>query len=378
MENESICLKETPLPFYYKVSNKPKVLFFCVIILLTGTFVSLPLIHIPVIIQSRGIIRPMKENVEVYSPGSGQVSENRVREGMHVSRNDTLLILNTSWLIHELELSETRKQQLEIYLEDIKRITRGNNRIRSAKYTSEYKAHMSTLKEKESKKSQINQQLKRLYMLWEDSLISTKELEDTEFQLTFIKEDMETCNSNQLAKWINDADQYMNELRIINEKLVQLKENLSKSIITAPVTGMMLETKSLTRGSYIGSFDVIGKISPDTCFFAEVFVSPSDIGWIKPGISGRILIDAYDSNYWGSLETSCIYVSEDVRWLEDQPFFIARCGIENNTIITKNGYKAELKKGMTLTVQFIVAERTLLQLITDKMNNWFSIEKGIN
>ena len=89
------------------------------------------------------------------------------------------------------------------------------------------------------------------------------------------------------------------------------------------------------------------------------------------------MIDAYNSNYWGSIDTECIFISEDYHWLNNQPFFLARCSIDRYKLIVRNGYSAQLKKGMTLTVQFILAERSLFELMTDNMHNWVAVQKGV-
>lgn len=38
----------------------------------------------------------------------------------------------------------------------------------------------------------------------------------------------------------------------------------------------------------------------------------------------------------------------------------------------KNGYKGYLKKGMTLQARFIITERTLWQLLYDKVDDWIN------
>jgi HlyD family secretion protein len=38
----------------------------------------------------------------------------------------------------------------------------------------------------------------------------------------------------------------------------------------------------------------------------------------------------------------------------------------------KNGYNAQLKKGMTFSIRFMVVRRTLFQLLYDKMDNWLN------
>ena len=40
--------------------------------------------------------------------------------------------------------------------------------------------------------------------------------------------------------------------------------------------------------------------------------------------------------------------------------------------LEKNGYKGDISKGMTLTARFLIANRSLWQLLYDKVDNWLN------
>jgi HlyD family secretion protein len=42
----------------------------------------------------------------------------------------------------------------------------------------------------------------------------------------------------------------------------------------------------------------------------------------------------------------------------------------------KNGYKREIGKGMTLNARFEITERTLYELLYDKMDDWLNPGNG--
>lgn len=297
---------------------------------------------------------------------------------MYVKKNDTLLVFDQKWINKENEILTASKSLNENYLQDLKLLI--NNKktgFTSDKYISEYEVYISGLKERETQKDRINKDLKRALSLYSDSLISEKEYEDIEQEYLALENTIHSYRSSQILKWKSESESYKNELLAISDRINKLKELSSQSVIISPVNGIIHEMKGLTSGTYINLHQHICNISPDTAYYAEVLINPPDIGWIYTGLKGRILLDSYGSNYWEAIETECIFISEEFSLFGDRPFFIARCSIDRFKPITRNGYYETIKKGMTLTVQFIITERTIFQLLTDKIDKWISLKNGI-
>ncbi|MBN2806811.1 MAG: HlyD family efflux transporter periplasmic adaptor subunit, partial [Prolixibacteraceae bacterium] len=104
----------------------------------------------------------------------------------------------------------------------------------------------------------------------------------------------------------------------------------------------------------------------------ECYVSPSDIGFFHKGMKVNFQIDAYHYNQWGTATGTVNEISGDIVTINNQPVFKVRCTLKTNYLQIKNGYKGELKKGMTLTGRFMLTERTLAQLLFDKVDNWLN------
>jgi HlyD family secretion protein len=56
--------------------------------------------------------------------------------------------------------------------------------------------------------------------------------------------------------------------------------------------------------------------------------------------------------------------------MNEQPVFRVRCSLDTKFLQLKNGYKGDLKKGMTLTGRFYLTDRSLWQLLFDKVDKW--------
>jgi len=48
------------------------------------------------------------------------------------------------------------------------------------------------------------------------------------------------------------------------------------------------------------------------------------------------------------------------------------CQLNEKELSLKNGFKGQLKKGMTLNAQFKLAERSLFDLLYDRVDDWFN------
>ena len=81
-------------------------------------------------------------------------------------------------------------------------------------------------------------------------------------------------------------------------------------------------------------------------------------------------IDAFPSREWGLAGGEIFEVSDDYIWQEQQAVYRVKCQIHDKELFLKNGYAGELIKGMTFQARCHVASRSLLQLLTDKADDW--------
>jgi HlyD family secretion protein len=150
----------------------------------------------------------------------------------------------------------------------------------------------------------------------------------------------------------------------------QLEENKSQFIVTAPVTGILMNAKSLEIGSFLSSGQPFVDISPNTNLLVECYISPQDIGLLKLNNQANFQIDAFNYNQWGLASGSIIEIGKDIEFIDNTSAFKIQCSINEKALKLKNGFEGKLKKGMTLNAQFKQAERTLFDLLYDKVDDW--------
>ena len=86
----------------------------------------------------------------------------------------------------------------------------------------------------------------------------------------------------------------------------------------------------------------------------------------------RFQVDAFNYNQWGLATGNVTEISSDIYFVNEKPVFKVTCQLREDYLQLKNGYKGYLKKGMTLQARFVVAERTLWQLLYDKVDDWIN------
>jgi len=143
-------------------------------------------------------------------------------------------------------------------------------------------------------------------------------------------------------------------------------------VVTSPVTGTVDQFRGIYKGSSIQAGNLIAIISPDSTLYAEINVSPRNIGYIYPGMPVHIQVGSFNYNEWGTVSGKVTEISSDFLTgnLENQAFYKVKCNLEKNYLIRKNGVTGKLKKGMLVSSHFMITKRSLFDLIYQKMDDW--------
>jgi HlyD family secretion protein len=103
-----------------------------------------------------------------------------------------------------------------------------------------------------------------------------------------------------------------------------------------------------------------------------MLLTPRDIGLVRPGTPVRVMVDAFNYRDWGVVDGVVSEISDDASLEGDGPVFRVRCRLARTELSLAGGQRASLKKGMTFRARFLVAERSLLQLLFDDVHDWLN------
>ncbi len=112
-----------------------------------------------------------------------------------------------------------------------------------------------------------------------------------------------------LALLRQDGENLANQSRELGSALtatetrLRLAENqVSLSAVTMPVSGIVAEMKVASVGQLVAVGQVVGTVVPDGVpLIVEAAVPNRDVGFVRPGIEGRVKVDAYPFQQFGTL-----------------------------------------------------------------------------
>ena len=244
--------------------------------------------------------------------------------------------------------------------------------LQSAAYRQEAAYYCSKIQEQQAALRKSARELAADRELARDRVISPKELYDREAEHEQLQAAYRSFVSNQLAGWHQQLSQYRLEYARYALQQRQLRHSRRLYGLRAPVTGTLQGIRDRYAGGMVQAGEVIGTLSPAGRLVGECYVPAKDIGLIRKGQKVQFRIDAFDYRYFGMPAGRVCYMDDDVLLQENVPFFRVRSSFDSIRLQLRNGYAVRLKKGMTFRARFLVARRSLWQLLFDKIDDWLN------
>lgn len=169
-------------------------------------------------------------------------------------------------------------------------------------------------------------------------------------------------------------DELNERLTEVRSKLSELEERrrasedvLSRTVITAPVSGTVVNMRFHTVGGVIGPGEPILDIVPrDDDMLIDARVSPVDIDVVHVGLEAQVVLSAYKQRNLPRILGTVRSVSADslVDEQTGQPYFLARVEVPPEAL---EGLAEDihLSPGMPAEVMIMTGERTALQYIIE-------------
>ncbi|APY11037.1 secretion protein HlyD [Seonamhaeicola sp. S2-3] len=369
-------LESTVETHQFKHGKKSKIIYTIILTALILVFALLPIIRVDIYTSSRGLIKPDKERLAITSLNSGKVIYTNLKNNRFVEKGDTLLILDDKVVDEQINLSKQQITDFNLFIDDLSYLINNSHpasyKIKSPKFKKEFLLYSQKLQELQTRFKKLKKDYNRNKVLFEKGIISRVEFEEVTFNYDLVKNSINQLKQQQLNTWQATLTEYNNTLLEIKSKTKQLLENKSQFVIKAPTTGTLIGVKPIEKGSYINAGEALTSISPNTNLVVECFISPQDIGLLKLNNPVNFQIDAYNYNQWGLATGKVIEVGKDIEIIDNTPAFKILCQLNEKELSLKNGFKGQLKKGMTLNAQFKLAERSLFNLLYDRVDDWFN------
>lgn len=357
---------------------KTKVIYITTVIAIITAIALLPIIKISLSIQGRGIIRPITEKAEIKAIQTELIIKINISEGQQVYKGDTLIILRQDILNSKLDFLNQELSKQLVYITDLEKLVEDSNlQLKSNVYISQYNSFKQKLNELDGKITKAKIELDRNKSLFEKEIISKKDYSDLQFNLNQLAKEKKISESNQITQWKTELEKYTTNVNDFNKQIAELEKQKQFYVITSPVSGTIEEFSGIYVGSMLQAGQTIAVISPESEKIAEVYVSAQDIGYLREGQITKIQVDAFNYNQWGSLQGEIIDISDDFILADNTPVFNVKCRLNNDYLELKNGVQGKLKKGMTVNARFMIARRSLFELLYQKSDDWLNPSRNL-
>lgn len=357
-------------------SSKTISLYFCIVFFILCGIAALFVVKTTISIRTSGLTRPAYERTEIKPVLSGVIDSLLVQEGDTIIRGQLIATVKDNNTHPRFILNQFELTQRIGFISDLEKLTSNINYESLVLQTPFYRQQLSKflfqLNDQLAAIKKVNREREINNQLIKDKVIAPKEHFDKEIEAERLQATFNAFKNEQVTNWQNDLQRYKLEVSQFTAQRNQIETDKKNHFIYAPVSGIIQNINTRYAGGFISAGETLCIISPQSNLIGECYVSTRDVGLLKLHQPVRFQIDAFDYNYFGILTGKVFAIDNDFTTVENKPVFKVRCSFDSTQLLLKNGYKGELKKGLTFQASFVVAERTLWQLFFDKVDDWLN------
>ncbi|HAN78983.1 MAG TPA: hypothetical protein DCQ31_15070 [Bacteroidales bacterium] len=377
--NNSTFIETNSIALISKHTTKSKVIYLILLVSVCVFFVSLFVISVDVNIQCRGIITTREKQSEVRSPIYGKLISVRLIENAYVNVGDTVAIVDTTEIQQSIEILVSRIQTIRNEITDLNYLTHASagtglntELIKSLKYRQEAQRFIADVNYQKAEIENIKKDFERQKQLYNNKVIPQIEYEQSAYKFENAQLRYKQLIESRLGIWQDELKINESQLLTLQENMnSQLKEKL-KCFITAPLSGFIQNLTSIQLGAVVFPNQELCRISPKDDLLVEMYISPTDIGYVFEKQKVRYRIDAFNANQWGFLEGSIQEISNDITLADGQILGFRVLAQLNGLSLNNEGKNATVRKGMTLTANLVLTNRTIAQLLFDDISDWLN------
>lgn len=347
-------------------------IYVSVILVLIAALTSLPFVYVGVSVKSQGLIKAATDVSTLKATSTGHIKEVYIKENATVEKGQMLFAVQSPLLEVEEKHLQNELKEARLFLKDVNGLLSpsGHRFPMTNFYRQSLSGYHQKLTDRQTRFLKVKQDYERNKRLYEEKVIAAADFENFQFEFDKCKNEIELLKQNQLSQWQQEFRSYEKEVTDLENQLTQVQKEIQNLNINAPIAGTIQNLIGVYSGSTVFAGQELAQISPDTSLQAEVYVLPNDIGLLREGMDVRMQVGAFNYNQWGILRGKVKEISNDIQIVNNQPLFEVKCSLDKDHLSLKNGYQGKLKKGMTLQARFLVTERSLWQLLYDKVDDW--------
>ncbi|MEN8917104.1 MAG: HlyD family type I secretion periplasmic adaptor subunit [Octadecabacter sp.] len=178
-----------------------------------------------------------------------------------------------------------------------------------------------------------------------------------------VEAEMVNARSSSALQSMDELNGVVAEQSELRESLPRLEERVSRTIIRAPLDGIINRLNFRTPGGFVATGDIVLELVPTgEALMIEARIRPQDISNIRVDDDVRIRLSAYDSAKYGTVDGRVLRISPDAVLDEANPatsYYTIDVGIEGEMLV--DNVPVRFIPGMTATVDVLSGTRTVLE-----------------
>ena len=189
--------------------------------------------------------------------------------------------------------------------------------------------------------------------------------------MTELETEIENARANYSLRAMDELNTVVAEQSELAESLPRLEERVSRTVIRAPMEGIVSRLNFRTPGGFVNTGDVMLELVPTgEALIIEARIMPQDISRIRLDDAVRIRLSAYDSAKYGTVDGRVIQISPDAvvdERNQGASHYLVDVAIEGDLVLEETGQAVTFIPGMTATVDVLSGKRTVLEYIWQPM-----------
>ena len=300
----------------------------------------------------------IKQALELFSNRTKRISSEKLLAEKTVSQANENIIQE----IQNLKVIEARFKQTLNTIELLDKQIKMSEELLEEQLTTEYN-HLNLLKEKSN--LEIKQMEDEEAKIGGESAIAVARTSLVDAEIRF--ENVTRFFLEESEKELEDTSREIAQLNEIKKKLL---DSLSRTVIIAPVDGIIKELVYYTEGGVIPPNSSVMNIVPTGKeLVIEAKLPTADIGFIKEGQSATIRLASADSINFGNIEGIVKKISPDATQDEaGQTYYKVEIKTQK-TYFEYNEQRYNLTPGVEVSASILTGERTIAEYLLNPLLN---------
>ena len=364
-----------------RISVKSRIIYLLVLGFLLSFLVALPFIYVDVSVQSPGTFQSALQRNPILSSVSGRIEKWNLSENQKVHKGEVLAVIRGEMINLEVEGLAQRLSLLNGFIDDLNNLLgidwtspeTSLIKLKTTNYQASLLEFQSTVTNQLAAVHKLERDFERAKLLYESKSIAFADFDNIEVQFKQATAELDLIKKQKVNGWEQELINHTSERLKLQNQMRVYSEELDQYQIIAGTNGSLSNVVNLHQGDFVYPQQQLAELSPDTTLLAFTYISPADIAFIRKDQAVNFQVDAYNYNQWGIATGKVLSVSDDLVLLnEKEAGFLVTCILDQETLRLTTGQEGTIGKGMSFNARFVVARRSVFQLLYDKVDNWLN------